>query len=315
MQCPYPITLTSPQKSLSKISMFDRQVPCGKCGACRANYVQDWIFRLQWESKSPSTISTAFLTLTYADPHLSFINPETGECLVRSTLMPKELSDFIKRLRRHHTYHYPDRYKKSKSNPEPTRLRYFAIGEYGTQKQRPHYHIIIYNIHSDLLQVDEKFHDMRINHKLLKIWNRGYVDVGTVTSGSIAYCAEFHMLPNDRFQEDGRYKEYATMSRRPYLGKYYVEKNAETHRKNLNTFVHTGQYKKRMPRTLKNHIFDNEELLFEANARATRKQQEQYLTKINNLSQHYDNPEEIIQQSDKNRAERARKRALEKGKK
>lgn len=54
-----------------------------------------------------------FITLTYDDEHLP----------LGMSLVPKDLQDFLKRFR---------------SRIAPIKVRYYGVGEYGDQTQRPH---------------------------------------------------------------------------------------------------------------------------------------------------------------------------------
>ena len=102
MKCFFPIT-----------SKNGDLVPCGKCGACISNRVNDWKFRLRVQQEvSPSF----FVTLTYDDEHL----PPYG-------VDKEEVQRFFKRLR-----HVLPPFK------------YYLISEYGPHTFRPHYHFIIY---------------------------------------------------------------------------------------------------------------------------------------------------------------------------
>jgi len=98
-------------------------VPCGQCMNCRLQKREEWVLRLKhefdyWEQ-------AIFVTLTYSDEHL----PES-ESLVKA-----DLQKFFKRVR------------KNLGNLEtPKSICYFGVGEYGEEKGRPHYHIIIYGM-------------------------------------------------------------------------------------------------------------------------------------------------------------------------
>lgn len=259
MICPYPIEL-SKGDHLPDEKMFKRFVPCGTCGACRYNYQQDWIFRLRWEYNDPKTFSTAFYTFTIDNEHLKFVNKwnnKTGEVLsCKPTLDVKDMQLFWKRLRRKHERDYPNIYGK---NAEPrSKLRYYMVGEYGSL-ERPHYHAIIFNLHPDYLRKDWPQGNGWINNKMKdEVWHKGMCHFGEVTQKSIAYCAKFHMLPNNRFEDDGRIKEHSNMSKRPYIGNYYEKANGEHHRKNETIHVRTPAGKRRrMPKIYKNKIFSS----------------------------------------------------------
>lgn len=83
---------------------------------CRLNRRRLWTHRLLLEQLKHG--DSCFLTLTYDEKHL----PEGG------SLVPKHAQDFLKRLR-------------SKTN---LKLRYYLVGEYGEDTERPHYHVALF---------------------------------------------------------------------------------------------------------------------------------------------------------------------------
>jgi len=91
-------------------------VGCGQCIHCRANRRREWVLRILLELEKHEF--NTFLTLTYDDVHLP------GD----QSLQPKHLTDFFKRLRK--KVEYP--------------IRYYAVGEYGEETERPHYHIALF---------------------------------------------------------------------------------------------------------------------------------------------------------------------------
>jgi len=135
-----------------------------------------------WESSS-------FVTLTYNNTNL----PADGN------LDPKELSNFIKRLRRY---------------LEPHNLAYYAAGEYGEAKGRPHYHLILYGIEPCReCWVCSKIHRARdvppepgTHCDLLeKAWmHQGFVDSRGVGWDSARYVADY-------VQKDTRPEAYSHM--------------------------------------------------------------------------------------------------------
>ena len=140
-------------------------VPCGKCFTCRSKYRLSWQLRLQHELLSYNH-NAMFLTLTYNDDNL----PDN------ETLVKKDVQNFIKRLRKF----YND-----------VKIRYFAVGEYGTEKHRPHYHLIIYG-----LKAPEQKKKSILNWKYgkflqEKIWKKGYTFVGYVDSKCISYVSKY----------------------------------------------------------------------------------------------------------------------------
>lgn len=130
----------------------DLLYPCGKCMSCRVQRTQEWSIRLMDEADSWD--HSVFITLTYSDQEL----PDPP------LVSKRELQLFLKRLR---------------SSLE-TPIKYYGVGEYGTKGTcRPHYHLIIFGL--------------KISDKPLieKAWNKGIVDVGTVTLNSTRYVASY----------------------------------------------------------------------------------------------------------------------------
>ena len=154
-----------------RIKQKDRfvDVPCGRCGFCLSNRRKEWSFRLQKEMRYHE--SAAFITLTYSDNNIRFmdaVDRDTGECISYPILVKKDLQDYIKRVR-----YYQGKITDSK-------IKYYAVGEYGTKTKRPHYHAIMFGVHRGV--------------KMDEIWEHGHADVGTCTLDSIeigrASCRE-----------------------------------------------------------------------------------------------------------------------------
>ena len=207
-------------------------VPCGKCPVCLKKRANQWSFRLTWELKRST--NHKFITLTYADPYLvSNINGYP-------TLRKKHLQDFIKRLR-----------ERFRHMGHQQKLKYYGVGEYGTHTNRPHYHIILFNLPDDLTTTRE----------VLASWTFGQVHFGDVTPASIGYTTGYLSKPKfQRFGElDDRDKEFSIMSKR--LGDNYLKQhNIKYHKENLNTSVRTQQgWILDLPRYYKDKIFTKQE--------------------------------------------------------
>lgn len=111
MKCLKPITLKS-----------GLQVNCGYCRSCRVNYTSQWKLRLMYELDNWDCAS--FVTLTFDDQHL-IMKDKPME------LDKKDLQNFFKRLRK---------------DLDGRKIKYYACGEYGEKKSRPHYHAIIFGL-------------------------------------------------------------------------------------------------------------------------------------------------------------------------
>lgn len=225
MQCPTPESIKDPRFNQSSIRIT---VPCGKCGACQKNRRSDWSFRLKEELKVSS--SAFFITLTYADENLPVDN-KTGEV----TLKKRDLQNFMKSIR----------------NFSSNKLRYYAVGEYGTNTDRPHYHILLFNLKNT-----------EVNY-VAKCWKHGHVHVGKVSDASIHYVTKYHV--NTKKNEDTREPEFATMSRRPGIGSNYYENTRKWHRENQYFHVVNNGYKQRLPRYYQEKLFTKLERQIRAN--------------------------------------------------
>lgn len=204
-------------------------IPCGQCIGCRLERSRNWAVRCLHEASLHE--HNSFLTLTYSPENL----PEDG------SLVKKHYQDFMKRLRK-------DVSSKALSpiNPYLTNLnnnlRYFHCGEYGELKKRPHYHSILFNLNFNDKQIIKKSnHHEHILYKsetLSKIWTYGHASIGSVTFDSAAYVARYitkkktgkgswkHYIKINHKGEilEDLLPEYTTMSRRPAIGKEWLQK-------------------------------------------------------------------------------------------
>lgn len=141
----------------------------------------------------------AFVTLTYRDE---------DEPRNRS-LDPKQLQDFLKRLRKF---------------LEPDRIRFYAVGEYGDRTERPHYHLAIFGMPTCryLVSRESKIHQGKsccyICDALRDLWGKGHVYCGTLENDSAHYVAQYvtkKMTSRNDPRLYGRHPEFARMSNRP----------------------------------------------------------------------------------------------------
>lgn len=178
------------------------EVPCGKCIGCQLEKSRQWAMRCIHEAKMWER--NCFITLTYDDDHL----PPGG------SLRPKDFVDFMKRLRWH-------------AGPE---VRFFHCGEYGDQLGRPHHHAILFNHEFTDLRFYKEDNGVPLftSATLEKLWGHGLCSVGDVTFESAAYVARYALKkitgPAAEAHYAGRHPEYLTMSRRPGIGRAFVDK-------------------------------------------------------------------------------------------
>lgn len=217
MACPTPNRIKDP----SKRGLF-LDVPCGRCGNCLEQRRTYWTFRMHEELRNHD--SAAFITLTYAIAPLSPQNVPTIE--------KKHLQDFLKRLRHH---------------LDGRKVRYYAIGEYGTETQRPHYHAIIFGLHETEIEYVQK------------AWSLGHSMATPVNEARIHYVTKFHLnyLPKSQ-RPTTKQDEFALMSRNPGIGASYLDRAANYHLETGNQFVMLNGFKLPLPRYYSNKLWKDE---------------------------------------------------------
>lgn len=203
------------------------ELPCGRCIGCRLDKSKTWAMRMLHEARLYE--DNWFVTLTYDEAAL----PRTMQGL--PTLRPEHFTLFMKRLRK--------RFERDQleegggagalPSPPPARgIRYYQCGEYGERTQRPHHHAILFNLPiRDLRQVTTRArnaHTLYKSQEIQELWGHGHVVIGRVTFETAAYTAAYVTKkiigPEAEEHYAGRVPEYATMSRRPGLGRGYLEK-------------------------------------------------------------------------------------------
>lgn len=183
---------------------------CRKCLPCMITRRQEWTARLLLEMRI--TLRTYYVTLTYDDLHLPPL----------ASLRRKDLQDFLKRLR-----------KNTRS-----KLRFFACGEYGDRKGRPHYHLVIFtnsdlNVEMGLCPERRKF--ASIGGDFHKAWSLDSIPFGLVDVVSglgnndskrvFAYVAGYVLKKLGKEKcLPGKEPEFQVMSTKPGLGVGYVQK-------------------------------------------------------------------------------------------
>ena len=202
------------------------ELPCGQCIECRLARSREWANRCMLETKDHK--NNYFITLTYDNENLPMgnaIDIDTGETYEVGTLKPKDLQDFMKRLRITWERKYGIK-----------NIRYYACGEYGELYARPHYHAIIFGIPIFDLKPDHKSKKGNMNFRsdeIEKIWGKGRIAIGTVTWDSCAYTARYVMKKQTGKGKEEYYRvmgiepEFVRMSRRPGIARNYYEKHKD----------------------------------------------------------------------------------------
>lgn len=180
-----------------------RAYGCGQCMPCRVNKRREWTHRIMLEASLRE--DNCFMTLTYED----------GKIPISSSGFPT--------LDRNDLDLWLKRFRKAIS---PLKLRFYAVGEYGDQTQRPHYHVAVFGYPTCVR--GRTLHG-RNGHKVCcencelvyQTWGKGGVDLGSLEVNSAQYIAGYvtkKMTSKTDPRLNGRYPEFGAMSRHPGIG-------------------------------------------------------------------------------------------------
>lgn len=180
--------------------------PCGKCVNCKKRRVSGWSFRLMQQHRVSNT--AWFITFTYTTETVP-ISPRH-----RMTLDKRDFQLFMKRLRKLHQ----------------DKISYYTCGEYGTEKYRPHYHAIMFNVElkhliGQLAEVALLNRETMLegkHHFECPLWGKGHITIGTVSPASVGYTLEYISKPQriPQYKGDDREPEFSLMSKG--IGKNYL---------------------------------------------------------------------------------------------
>lgn len=171
MPCFHPLKALRSAQGIQVLSgtatVWNLQLPCGRCIGCRLERSKQWAIRCLHEASLYE--NNCFVTLTYDDEN----QPHDGGLNYRDVQL------FLKRLRKQ----YPG-------------VRYYGCGEYGGLHGRPHWHIILFNINFGNLYLWRKGtsgDNLYRSKNLEALWPYGYSSIGAVTFQSAAYVARYIM--------------------------------------------------------------------------------------------------------------------------
>lgn len=183
-------------------------VGCGQCIPCRINKRREWVGRLTLEAGLYA--DNAFVTLTYDDAHLPYtVGPPVQGDTHRPTLVPKHLQDFLKRFRK-------------KVSALDLQIRFYAVGEYGDDTERPHFHLALFNYPSCIYGQTRPKENCCVYCNLVReTWGMGNVFLGSLEDSSMNYVAGYvlkKLTSKHDVRLNGRHPEFARMSLRPGIG-------------------------------------------------------------------------------------------------
>lgn len=151
-----------------------------------------------------------FVTLTYSDDNLP----------AGHSLAPDHVQNWLKRLRKTH---------------EPEKLRYYLVGEYGDDTNRPHYHVALFN-YPPCRFGQSQYSKSRKSccpscDNILITWGLGQIYLGTLETHSAQYVCGYvtkKMTAKDDPRLEGRHPEFCRMSLRPGIGANALHEIAST---------------------------------------------------------------------------------------
>lgn len=217
MLCKYPIEIKSSKHGEHVIrDTASMLFPCGKCMICRISRSLNWANRILLEVQSHE--KNSFVTLTYNN----FFVPIKDSLL---QFNEKDMELFFKKLRKR----YPKR-----------QLSYFYCAEYGSENGRPHYHIALFGVGQDEIDVIKSCWTFVYKKEKYPL---GFVYTGELNKHTARYITGY-ILKGANYETDkknskdkkavdkvekhlcGRRPEFQRMSRNPAIGVRAIEKIA-----------------------------------------------------------------------------------------
>lgn len=226
----------TPFQVRDKITNQWMALPCGKCPNCMKRRTSGWSFRLIKEGERSET--ALFVTLTYDTKYV----PLTKNGFM--SLNKRHIQTYMKRLRK----------------LSDKKLKYYVCGEYGSKRDRPHYHMIIFN--ADAEKVERAWSEYKAGFGYVPF---GSIYIGEVNEASIGYTLKYMQKPGKipKHCNDDRVKEFSLMSKG--LGANYITDNMKKwHFNNMVNRMYVplpGGKKIAMPRYYKDKIYSETQKL------------------------------------------------------
>lgn len=219
----YTMHFHEPRHAPFRHSIERMKVPCGQCVGCRLERSRQWAIRCMHEAQMHT--DNCFITLTFSPEALAARGNQWS-------LDVRDFQLFMKRLR-----------KRFGSG-----IRFYHCGEYGSKNKRPHYHACIFGFDfpdKRLWKITPTGHRLYVSDILNSLWSDpdtgisyGFSTIGDVTFESAAYVARYIMKKINGDAAKDHYEwvddvtgevfplkpEYTTMSRRPGIGKTWLDK-------------------------------------------------------------------------------------------
>lgn len=163
------------------------RTPCHQCWQCKENRINDWVGRCIAEMET--SVATSVVTLTYGG----------GDSPESRFLRKSDITAYLKAWRN-----------------AGHKVRFFAVGEYGSKKGRAHWHIVLF------WQSKMPHREMRKNVQD-EMWPHGYSYWDSADGASIRYVMKYI----NKDADDQAQLKSMGMSRKPLLGWAYFAELAD----------------------------------------------------------------------------------------
>lgn len=198
-------------------------LPCGRCIGCKLERSKQWAIRLMHEAQLHE--ANSFLNLTYDDKKRErqdggASSPPNPTESLRDSSSPSTVKSQTSRDNRdqeprdpsaredahakraheqslhvRHVQLFLKRLRKDQEKRGLAKIRYYAAGEYGDKRSRPHYHIALFGEEFS----EDRYHwrTTEAGHKLYRsprleaLWTHGNCEIGNLTFESAAYIARY----------------------------------------------------------------------------------------------------------------------------
>lgn len=206
-------------------------IPCRKCVECKEDYSKQWAIRCYHESVT--SVASCFITLTIDDLHANALNDSLAEQYER-----KGKNTYCSRcIKGNRYYRYPINYTLNKHflldwlkkfrdtlyRDKGIKIRYFGCGEYGSENERPHYHLIIFGYDfPDKMNysLSQSGYPIYFSDELSNLWPYGYATVQDCCFETCFYTAKYCTKKINFFNDEaaheyyyGRQMEFLVMSK------------------------------------------------------------------------------------------------------
>lgn len=232
-------------------------VPCSRCGFCLQNKRKQWSFRLQKEARYHE--SAFFTTFTYSDENLVYGTDDSGNTYPI--------------LDKHHFRLFMKRLRKAQARVSSKKIKYYAVGEYGTRTNRPHYHALLFSLEKELVS------------KLDKIWGQGFSSVGPVNVDTIDYITKYCVTKYD--QKHYLVPPFSSISNG--IGLQHFKDNEDRYK--METVVTNNRgYKQKLPRYYLDKLKRNRVIQDMINHNVVTKFEEKFNDRVRKLSKSHKDP-------------------------